>query len=574
MSLVKSMLHLRRRAKRLCMVVSVVLSTGACEGGSEAVDAGDAGGAIDSVPPADGGLPVNPHNDTSALGTNLTGISDWTTEWPFVDAFKISRAWISGSSSAWDDGRSFDLDQHGWVRSLASDQIARTLIFWSGGDEHPAGRYHVLYEGAGTIEYHAGATKNDALSTPGHDVLDVDPAAGGIGINITAVSASNHLRNIRVIMPGGVCDDDMYAWCEDDFDCPTGQCELFVDNYDTQIFHPTFLDRIKTYRVLRFMDWMATNNSPISAWSERAELDDARWSGAAGVPVEIMVELANRLRADPWFCMPHLADDDFVSAFAALVADRLDPGLRVYVEHSNEVWNGIFAQSDHARSRGQALGLSTDAYQAQLYYHSRRSVEIFDLWAAELPLSQLVRVMASQAASTWVSEQVLFFEGAFENSDALGIAPYFGGYLGAPDEQARVAAMSIDDLLTELADVGLPNAVGWIGEQAIVAQDHGVELIAYEGGQHLAGHGGVENDETINALFDAANRHGDMGDLYAAYLAAWKQNGGHLFAHFVNCAGWSKWGRWGALEWMMQPRAESPKFDALQSFIEANPRWW
>jgi len=563
-----------RRARGLVVAALVAVLGSGCNGGGSAADAGDGGDSADAGPSIDAIGPVNPHNAASALATNLNGISDWSTEWPFVDLFKMSRAWISGSSSEWDDGRALDLDQHGWVRSLQSDQIARTLIFWSDGGEHPAGQYHVLYEGAGTIEYWSGASKNEALSTPGHDIIDVTPADGGIGINITAISASNYLRNVRVLMPGGVCDDDMYAWCGDDFDCPTSDCALFVDSYDTQIFHPTFLDRIKTYKVLRFMDWMSTNDSPISLWSERAEIDDVRWSGAAGVPVEIMVELANRLHADPWFCMPHLADDYFVTSFAQAVAGGLDSRLSAYIEHSNEVWNGIFAQSDYARTQGTSLGLSTDGYQAQLYYHAKRSVEIFDSWEEHLPLSRLVRVMASQAASTWVSEQVLFFEGAFQKSDALGIAPYFGHYLGSPEEQSRVQAMSAEEVLQELADVGVPNALTWVEEQAIVAGDHGVELIAYEGGQHLAGHGGVENNDTINALFDAANRDPDMGDLYETYLDGWRANGGHMFAHFVNCAGWSKWGRWGALEWMMQSRDDSPKFDALQSFIEDNPRWW
>jgi len=183
-------------------------------------------------------------------------------------------------------------------------------------------------------------------------------------------------------------------------------------------------------------------------------------------------------------------------------------------------------------------------------------------------------VMASQAANSWVSEQVLGFEGAAGPSDALAIAPYLGGYLGGPSEQARVAAMSVDDLANELQTVALPEAQGWMTAQAAVAATNGVELAAYEGGQHLAGNGGVENDDAINALFDAVNRDPRMGDLYRAYLAAWRAAGGRFFVHFVNCAGWSKWGRWGALEFMTQPRDDSPKFDALQNFLETNPRWW
>ncbi|MCK4529046.1 hypothetical protein KAW18_16900, partial [candidate division WOR-3 bacterium] len=40
---------------------------------------------------------VSTADGRSALGTSLTDISDWSREWCFVDAFKASRAWISGS---------------------------------------------------------------------------------------------------------------------------------------------------------------------------------------------------------------------------------------------------------------------------------------------------------------------------------------------------------------------------------------------------------------------------------------------------------------------------------------------
>src|SRR5689334_9213407 len=64
----------------------------------------------------------------SPLGTNLTGIKDWSAEWTFVDAFKASRSWISGSATAWDDGRALAVDENGWVRSLLTGQIARTFV--------------------------------------------------------------------------------------------------------------------------------------------------------------------------------------------------------------------------------------------------------------------------------------------------------------------------------------------------------------------------------------------------------------------------------------------------------------
>lgn len=560
------------------LAVALTLTLTAC--GDDA-PAGDAGASGDAQPQLDGGAGSDagpttpPANDRSPLGTNLSGLRDWSTEWPFVDAFRTSRVWISGSAGQWDDGRALDLDEHGWVRSLQTDQIARTLLFWGAEPNYPGGRYVVLYDGTGTLEYFGGATRDDGASAPGRHVLDVDPTAGGIGINIMATDAGDPLRNLRVIVPGGACSADSARFCDAETPCgDAGSCVSFEDDYAAQIFHPLFLERIRTYKVLRFMDWMDTNGSEQSTWADRPQVDDARWS-IAGAPVELMVALANRLHADPWFTVPHLADDAYVTQLATYLRDHVDPSLRVYVEHSNEVWNGQFAQATYARDRGLELGLSSDAFQAQLLYHSQRSLQIFQIFETVFgDADRLVRVMASQAANPWVSTQVLDFGDALAHTDALAIAPYFGGYLGGPSEQARVAAMSVDELVTELRNEALPTAAGWMTEQAAVAAARGVRLIAYEGGQHLAGNGGVENDETINALFDAVNRDARMGELYADYLAAWKTAGGELFAHFVNCGGYSKWGRWGALEYLDQPRAAAPKYDALQSFIVNNTQWW
>jgi hypothetical protein len=55
--------------------------------------------------------------------------------------------------------------------------------------------------------------------------------------------------------------------------------------------------------------------------------------------------------------MPHQASDEYVRQFALLVKEKLDPSLKVYIEYSNEVWNGIFAQHRYAEEQGKKIGL-------------------------------------------------------------------------------------------------------------------------------------------------------------------------------------------------------------------------
>ncbi len=52
-----------------------------------------------------------------------------------------------------------------------------------------------------------------------------------------------------------------------------------------------------------------------------------------GVPPEVMVDLANRVGADPWFNMPHNASDDYITQVGAALAPLLGPELRARFEH-------------------------------------------------------------------------------------------------------------------------------------------------------------------------------------------------------------------------------------------------
>jgi hypothetical protein len=500
-------------------------------------------------------------------------VRDWSQEWTFVDAFRASRPWISGDSSngTWDDGRAIATDPDGWVTSLAANQVVRTLLFWDMNGTYPSGHYVVLYDGQGTLAYQGAARL--VSSAPGRDVLEVNPANGGVVLNITATNPANPLRNIRFLMPGGICAGNPYAYAANEAACAgAGTFQSFEANYASIVFHPKFLASIRNYRVLRFMDWADTNGSTQVSWSERPKLTDARWSVGKGVPVEVMVDLANRVGASPWFTLPHRADNNYMTQYARLVAQTLRSDLKAYVEYSNEVWNGQFSQAGYAASQGAALALSSDPFTAQLYFYSKRAVEMFDLWSAEMGNpARLVRVMASQAANPWVSEQVLDYQNAKAKTDALAVAPYFGGELGTLQ---ATASLTLDQLFSSLQATYLPQAIGWINAQAAVARQRGIPLIAYEGGQHLTGVFGLENNTSLNALFDAANRDARMGQLYRAYLDAWKNSGAQLFVHFTNCGSYSKWGRWGSLEYLDQPRSAAPKYDALQNFIAANPAPW
>jgi hypothetical protein len=318
------------------------------------------------------------------------------------------------------------------------------------------------------------------------------------------------------------------------------------------------------------MDWMAANNSPATNWSQRALVTNQTWTGGYGVPIEVMVELCNRLGAHPWFTIPHQTDDAYVNAFAQTVKAKLNPALRVYVEHSNEVWNPMFTQQQYAAQMAAKLGMTN--YHS---YHAFRTREIGNIFKNVLGATRTVTVLGAQGVSRAVTYSIPEVVAKYgrHDLDAIAIAPYFG-VTPNPTEAVTLAAMTVDQLFTYVRTTIMPQAQAMIDMHAQIARSFNVSMIAYEGGQHLVGVYGAQNNDQLTALFIAFNRDPRIKQLYLDYFAGWKRAGGQVFAHYYDVGNYTKWGFWGALETIDQTRAAAPKFDAIQSFIEQNPVWW
>lgn len=512
------------------------------------------------------------------LGTNLDFLVDWSTAMPFVDLMRTSRPWFSGTLADWDGGPPIDVDEHGWVRSLAPQQVVRTLMVWD-ATTHPAGRYIVLYDGRGELSYFAGASDRriENLSGPNRDVLDIDPRrdGAGIGLAILRTDPEDPIRNIRVLVPGGACSDDETRFCDVVHPCDApASCQPFEQTYERQVFHPTFLHSLTPYSVIRFMNW-ADANSTITPtfeerFSDRTELSDARWAPRA--PLEVMIDLANRVHAEPWFSLPSRADDDYARRAGALVREKLDPSLRVWVEYSNEVWNTMFPQAEWAAERGVALGLASDRNDAAIRYYSRRTSELHRAFGEGFgEPSRMVRVYAGQSASPWLATQVLDFEDAATRADVFAIAPYFGHTVRSA-ERAEWAAMSLDAFFERARRVDLPLMQEQVGAIAEVVRERNLSLVGYEGGQHFVGYDDAQDDERILSLFRDATRDPRMEGLYAEYLESWRALGGGVLLHHVDCAAGGPHGFWGASEYLGQPLEEAPKRRALLVFGERTRR--
>ena len=479
------------------------------------------------------------------LGINLNGPRDYNTELPFVDVFRMARPWISQrEGAAWGKGPELALDEHGYVTRLDPGAYAESpVVTIDEGGHYPAGEYTLLYEGTGKIGVAMDAELVD--ERPGRATIRVKGDGTGFHLQILETDPDDYIRNIRIVMPG------------------------FEDTYADNPFHPRFLERWRGMAAYRFMDWMHTNGSEVEAWDDRPKMDDMSWWH--GIPPEVMVDLANRTGNNAWFCMPHLADDGYVRSFAELVKGRLDPSLNVYVEYSNEVWNNQFDQTKHAQQRGQELGLADKPWAAGWLYYAKRSGEIIDIWKDTFgeESGRVVGVLASQAANPFIAKQILGFEDVASRADALAIAPYisFGVHVDPKKEgepaAEEVAGWTPAEVVQHMVKHALPESVERMRQHVELARQHGLELIAYEAGQHAVGVGKATGNDQLTEVLTAANALPEMGVLYTQYLNAWESSGGGLMMVFTSVSRWSKWGSWGLTEYYDEDPMNSPKYRAV-----------
>ena len=532
----------------------------------------------------------------------LAPLADWGAQQPFIDVMKTARPWIGHLPGRWGGVETAQLvergllDDAGWPKAVPGDLGAIGTILLT--DLPPdadtlAGRYVLRFEGRGIVE----VTGRVANVRYGQNQVSFDfvPGPGGVEIKVQRSDpggTGDHVRNITVMR------------------------EDFVGLHDAgAVFNPYWLARIKGFQGLRFMDWMATNDSTLSRWEDRPRVTDYTYAWR-GAPVEVMIALANDVGADAWFTLPHLADDTFARIFAKAILAGLIPDLRAYAEFSNEVWNWQFAQARWADETAQARWGQRDVW-VQAY--AMRAAEVAGIWDevfAGEDRSRLVTVVAPQTgwlgledqilhAPLWVGENPDLNPPPFLYFDAYAVTGYFAGTLGLDDRralidgwiaEARAAAEAEADargLTGEARDDHIARhafdlAFARAAEEALdgrhsgkpegslddlmdrvlpyhaaIAAAHGLELVMYEGGTHAVGLGALVEDQVLTDFLTRFNYSAEMGALYTRALQGWSDLTAGPFNVFVDVYVPGRWGSWGALRHVGD---DNPRWDAIVQF--------
>jgi hypothetical protein len=336
---------------------------------------------------------------------------------------------------------------------------------------------------------------------------------------------------------------------------------------NADVWNPTFIAELQPYSSLRFMDWGSTNNSAIVSWSQRRLPTDPNNPNidanndstlvVPGLAYEWMIDLCNRTNKDMWVCVPHKADPNYWTQLATLIAQKLNSNRKVYVEYSNETWNGSFAQYNRCIEHGVALNLpGENQWYKGGAYALWQSLKIFNAFQAVFGAGQMgsrvIRVFAASgnydiAAKAFANVHNSPTWNVGQKVDMFAIAPYVGSELdGSSAGIQSLFHTAIDQVFTERI---LPALT--------IANNNGTLLGCYEGGQHLL----------LNAHLWSANSL--IYNEYLYMLDKWKPKFS-LFMHYTHAGTWSSTGAWGAKNATGQPMAQAHKYRAIVDWNTAN----
>lgn len=253
------------------------------------------------------------------IGMNLVSITGYNGNYPFANVlanmYPWSRRATSGGSGSWSQNKG------SLTASVATDQFTAVILNPNiDGVGWVDGTYRVFNPDGCQIAFGYGA---DSPGTYKSDLwFDVNLSPSGTQGVYMFVKGSL-TGKVKVVQPG--------------YYDGTGETSTFTSVITG------FYNNL-TRGPLRFMDWtMASQNYEVE-WADRVTPDHISFSNAFTrrspcVPWEYCIDLANLLNRDAWLCISPRASADYVTQLATLVASRLNPGLKVWIEVGNEIWN-------------------------------------------------------------------------------------------------------------------------------------------------------------------------------------------------------------------------------------------
>ena len=583
-----------------------------------------------------------------SLAVGLTDVAFFTSEQPFINLINqvggfqnfdggtvLNTTDSNGAFVQKDFSQLFQngfLDENGYIQTIPEGSSA-LLSIQAGipAEANVGGRYVFLFEGEGDFSFFGGDVIEEE-SEPGRYVIEINNEGLGFGLNINSVEEGNHLRDLVLVREenealyeaGAIFNPDFIEILEDvrvlrfmdwfgtnnsnisnfsdlatsDFafyGIPANQAReteiagnLGVGDAELATLSRGFVTPVFTDPITGEALRDPVTNELVVALGDGVNVDPP--VTPSGVPLEVMVALANQIGADPWFNIPHFATDDFVREFAEYVRDNVDPELQIHIEYSNEAWNSNFDQFHFTNDRGlEEFGDEFGDFPFSIYY-GYRSAEILSIFTevfGEQADDRLVGVLGTQTVVTFRSQEViqgaeLFFERNDPDTqlddviDALGVTGYFGDVIsdnsifsesflnlidisrdafangetsdefeffnnaleqyyrdgtlfpGAVPELEGILNFNLEFFQSTItAQIGVINGNDFLGNPTRTPYD--LDLIQYEGGSNITP---ITNDPVLFEFITQFNRSEQLARLQGEALDIFREEGGTLANDF------------------------------------------
>uniref|UniRef100_UPI00405759EB fibronectin type III domain-containing protein n=1 Tax=Candidatus Electronema sp. TaxID=2698783 RepID=UPI00405759EB len=524
--------------------------------------------------------PPRPTSRTKGIGMNTHLNIDYNIDKPFADAMRVHRSWDRiGSGAGADDA---PRDASGWP---TTDAIC--LVYHGLRTAGNHGTYRLTFNGQATLSSgdvaFANQSYNSANNTTTADLIISSRNNEQLFITFsstrrTAASATNTgVTNVRLMRPSAPGSATPYP--------PT-----------TQITNE-YLSRLAPFSCIRYMGWTHTNDgSTETTWGRRIRWSRASIaSGNGRANWESVIVMANAANKDAWICIPHQVDDTYIRNLALMfrygsdgnepytsaqsnpVVPPLNPGLKLYVEYSNEIWNwgGPYTQTPWVRDRastfGAPLNFDGDNDEVTLLYRFKamRTVQISiifrSVFGGEM-MSRVRPVLCWQQNYGDITNRTLSFIDRYYNrrdsrsgwSDPHPVNYYIYGGGGS--------AYWYTDGRTTVSSSTLWNNGGWnpavyqdiLYNDMAFAKTYGLAYVLYEADAHPTYE---NNDATIMRQTHLDPR---MNAETVEHINACSALEGDLFC-FLVLASWqdSNENYWGVIN--MDNPANSPQYDAVRA---------
>lgn len=524
----------------------------------------------------------------NAIGFNRDDCEFDSTDFAFVDLMQMSGE--TSSPYGWDtvDDGTFGANTGTITDFVNVDGWPKVTIPFDGGDglavlrkrfrSPTTGLHTVLFDGAGTLVFTGAAS---ATVTTSGSTINITAADTDVIVDLTVTNVSTLIKNIKCILPG---HEATYATAP------------YYPNATTKM---AAIARAGQRTVFRAMNWRRTNGdkptSPLNetTWDRRSTLTKHTQGSSFGVAWEHCARVATAIGGDLWVNIPHQASEAYVRSLAQLLLGEMSSTASLWVEVSNEVWNGSFDAKAHFETLGNTAGFTGTATVKGRKQYCKSSAEFFDIFLTEwgeVNSGRLYFVLGTQASSTAVTDNLMdYIEEVTLDSiplnphgtriHACALAPYAGLHTSTGDrfgddgvdegwyltDSPVAGAMRIPETYRPLAFTNIDNQVASLAVYAATASKPYTSIIpvAYEAGFNLISSGANSGNSNLTTFIQQVSDTPAMALITLGYINGWHNRGGKLMCWFTLCGARTGTNSYGALNHIDGVATSFPQYRAL-----------